>query len=245
VGRGRIVSILTTLVLPARDILQATPRTRIITAALGAVPFSFRAGQAVYAGLADSAVRRPYSIACSPGQAAQMNGIELLVQIDDHQAPDPHLERATPGTPLRIEGPFGSFGVPSPMPEDHLLLIAGGTGIAPLRALMWDTLERHGHVNIVLIYSARGPEEFAYADELRRLAGQGRITLTLTVTRPGYAPWDGTRGRIDATLITAALTTLETRCVVCGPPALVADATMLLRGAGVVLERIATETYAA
>ena len=235
---------MTTLVLPARDIIPATPRTRIITADLGNTTFAFRAGQAVFAGLADGAVRRPYSIACSPAQAGRTNAIELLVQIDDHVAPDPHLERARPGTPLRIEGPFGSFGVPSPPTERQLLLIAGGTGIAPLRSIMWDTLETDPTVQITLIYSARAPEEFAYHEELRTLAAQRRIALTLTVTRDGAASWAGTRGRIDATLITSSLKSSETRCVVCGPGALVADAITLLRGAGVAAERIATETYA-
>jgi ferredoxin-NADP reductase len=234
-----------TLVLPAREILQATARTRIITVDLGATPFSFRAGQAVFAGLADGAVRRPYSIACSPGQTARTNTLELLVLIDDHEAPDPHLERAVSGTLLRIEGPFGSFGVPSPLPERHLLLIAGGTGIAPLRSIMWDTLEHDADVDVTLLYSARSPEEFAYLDELRGLAAEGRIRLTLTVTRDNADSWIGTRGRMDVALITSSLTTTDTRCVVCGPPALVSHATGLLRDAGVAAERIATETFAA
>jgi ferredoxin-NADP reductase len=235
----------TSLVLPVREIVRATPRTRIITVDLAESDFSFRAGQAVFAGLADGALRRPYSIACSPGQAGRTNALELLVLIDDHEAPDPHLERAVSGTPLRIEGPFGSFGVPSPLPERQLLLIAGGTGIAPLRSIMWDTLEHDGSVAITLLYSARAPEEFAYLDELRALAAGDRIRLTLTVTRDYALPWIGSRGRMDVALVTSSLTTTETRCVVCGPPALVADARDLLREAGVASERIATETYAA
>ena len=236
---------MTTLVLPVRTIVQATPRTRIITADLGAAHFPFNAGQAVFAGLADGTVRRPYSIACSPGQAARSHAIELLVRIDDYETPDPHLERAVPGTQLRIDGPFGSFAVPSPFPERHLLLVAGGTGIAPLRSMMWDTLEGDPEVEISVLYSARAPEEFAYLHELRDLAAARRIRLTLTVTRDSVVPWIGTRGRIDVALVTASLKTTHTRCVVCGPGGLVADATELLRAAGVAPERISTETYAA
>jgi len=233
------------VVLPARDILRATPRTRIIAIDLADTDFPFRAGQAVFAGLADGAMRRPYSIACSPGQSARTGALELLVLIDDHEAPDPHLERATSGTLLRIEGPFGSFGVPWPLPERHLLLIAGGTGIAPLRSIMWDTLERDPGVQVALLYSARAPEEFAYLAELRALAAEERIRLTLTVTRGDPGTWIGARGRMAAGLITSSLMTAETRCVICGPPALVSDATALLLQAGVAAERIATETYAA
>jgi glycine betaine catabolism B len=231
------------LVLPARDVVQATPRTRNITVDLGDTPFVFSAGQAVFAGLADGTLRRPYSIACSPTRARDTNALELLVQIDDHAAPDPHLERAVPGTPLRIEGPFGSFGLPSPIPEPHVLFIAGGTGIAPLRSMMWETLDSGARVRIGLVYSARSPEEFAYRDELTRLASEGRIELQLTITRDGGTAWEGSRGRIDPALIQSMLKTDETRCVVCGPPALVTDATALLRAVGIVDSRIVSEAF--
>jgi ferredoxin-NADP reductase len=146
-----------TYFLSAREVVTATPRTRIITIDLDTQAFTFRAGQAVLAGRADGALKRPYSIACSPGQARRSNAIELLVQTDDHRVPDPHLERVTAGTALRIEGPFGSFGLSQPLTEPRLLLIAGGTGIAPLRAILWDTLEHRAAVDIHLIYSARSP----------------------------------------------------------------------------------------
>jgi ferredoxin-NADP reductase len=231
------------LIVPARDVLKATPRTRIIQPDVSGQQFVFHAGQAVFAGLAESPVRRPYSIACSPGQAARSGAIELLVQIDDHQAPDPHLERATPGTLLRVEGPFGSFGLPSPLLERHLLLITGGTGIAPLRAILWDTLERESEVSIRVIYSARSAEEFAYWDELNVLAKEGRIRLASTVTRDGGAPWPGARGRISESLMASTLDDVETRCVICGPAGLVTATTALLKQLGVSESRIQTETY--
>jgi len=158
--------------------------------------------------------------------------------------PDPHLERAVPGTPLSVEGPFGSFRLPAPLPERHLLLVAGGTGIAPLRAILWETLERDANVGVTLIYSARRAAEFAYADELRALAREGRIALALRVTREA-APDDAEAryARIDEPLIASVIRTPETRCVVCGPPPLVAHARALLRASGVAPERILTETY--
>jgi ring-1,2-phenylacetyl-CoA epoxidase subunit PaaE len=231
------------VVLPAREVVQATPRTRIIRAALGEQVFPFQAGQAVFAGLADSTVRRPYSIACSPGQARREQALELLVRIDDHAAPDPHLERAVPGTQLRIDGPFGSFNLAAPLVERDLLLIAGGTGIAPLRAIMWDTLERHPDVRIALIYSARSREEFAYWDELSQLAAQQRIRLASTVTREWQADWSGATGRIDDALIRSMLASPDTRCALCGPAGMIATATALLQRAGVREDRILTETY--
>ena len=231
------------LVLPVRAVLQATPRTRIIKPDLNGNDFPFTAGQAVFAGLAEGNVRRPYSIACSPTHTRETGLLELLVQIDDHTPPDPHLERAAPGTPLSIEGPFGSFNLPSPLRERHLLFIAGGTGLAPLRSMMWETLASEADVRISLIYSARNREEFAYHDELVELATQGRIDLRLTITRSARAEWTGGRGRIDAKLIRSMLHTIETRALVCGPEALVKESAETLRAAGVSSDRIVSETY--
>lgn len=230
------------LTLPAREIVQATPRTRIIHADLGGHRFDFTAGQAVFAGLADGAVRRPYSIACSPAQSRRRNAIELLVQIDDHEAPDPHLERAVPHTLLKIQGPFGSFSLPSRLSGESLLLIAGGTGIAPLRSMMWDVLERQPDVDVHLLYSARSPEEFAYGEELRGLAAARRIELVLTVTRDSVTPWEGLRGRVSRELI-AGLLKNGSQCVVCGPASFVADTTATLQALSVPAARIFTETY--
>jgi ferredoxin-NADP reductase len=232
-----------TLVIPVRDVVRATRRTRIITLDLGEMAFSFAAGQAVFAGLAEGSVRRPYSIACSPSWTLETRTLELLVQIDDHAPPDPHLERAVPGTALRVEGPFGSFGLPSPLPESHLLFIAGGTGIAPLRSMMWETMASEARVQIAVVYSARSPQEFAFQDELSRLASERRIELRLTITREAGTEWTGGRGRIDAPLIQSMLKTPETRCLVCGPPALVKDAMAALNVAGVARDRIVSETF--
>jgi ferredoxin-NADP reductase len=230
------------LTLPAREIIRSTPRTRIIRIDLDGHAFPFVAGQAVFAGLASGSVRRPYSIACSPGQSQRDVMIELLVQIDDHDAPDPHLELVERGTALRVQGPFGNFSLPSDdaMP---LLFIAGGTGIAPLRSMLWDTLERDSHPSLSVLYSARSPEEFAYAGELLALAGDGRLELLRTITRDTTTNWDGTRGRLNSELMGRMLKTPETRCVICGPAALVADASAIAKGFGVSAEHILTETY--
>ena len=231
------------LILPAREIVKATPRTRVIHADLGSHDFTFHAGQAVFAGLADSGVRRPYSIACSPGQARRANAIELLVQIDDHEAPDPHLEQANAGTLLHIQGPFGRFALPEPL-GDELLLIAGGTGIAPLRSMMWDALERQLGTRISVIYSARTPDEFAYRDELEGLAAQGLIELVMTITRDfNGLSWAGVRGRVNQDLVRRVLKRTDARAVICGPAALVADTTALLHSLGVPPAHVATETY--
>jgi len=227
-------------VVPARSVVNATPRTRILTLDLNGQPFHFAAGQAVVVGLAAGSARRFYSIACSPSHAREHDSLELLVLIDG-TAEDPHLERAVPGTLVHVDGPFGSFCLPSTVTEPRVLFVAGGTGIAPLRAMLWDLLEQHPAARPTLIYSARAPEEFAFLEELTRLASEGRLDLYLTVTRDNDAGWSGSRGRIDERVIASAVATPETRCLVCGPPAMVTDTVAWLRAAGVPEFRIQCE----
>jgi len=232
-------------VLQTRDVIRATPRTRIIHLDLHGEPFSFIAGQAVLVGLHGSSLRKPYSIACSPGQAAHTGALELLVQIDDADLANPHLERLTPGTPVDVDGPLGTFALPESTQEDDILFVGGGTGIAPLRSMLWEAIEHRALQRIALIYSVRSVDEIAYEEELRRLGETGCLDLRLTITREGPESWLGPRGRIDAALVQSVIRKTETQCAVCGPPAMVAHVTALLVGAGIERDRIVTETFAA
>jgi ferredoxin-NADP reductase len=221
---------------------RATPRTRLLRLDLGESGFRFAAGQAVMAGLHGSPLRKPYSIASSPREAERTGFIELLVQVDDSGGPDPHLELATSGTPLDLEGPFGTFTLPALKPGGRLLLVAGGTGITPLRSMLMDALSAEAPPAVHVVYSARAVDELAYREELEGLERDGRIELTLTVTREG-GPWPGRRGRIDRALLAAAITTPETWCLVCGPPALVADVRSALAALGVPDSHVGVERY--
>lgn len=231
------------LVLPALEVIHATPRTRIIRLSLNHQPFSFAAGQAVIVGLHGGTVLKPYSIASSPRQVAASDTIELLAQVDEADPLDPHLERVLPGTLVDVDGPFGDFRLPDPIVARDILFIAGGTGIAPLRSMLGEALNPRRVERIALIYSARSPEELAYRDELEELARTGGLDLYMTVTRANDSSWKGLRGRVDERLITRAVRTPDTHCLVCGPPGFVSDATILLRRTGVPESLIESERY--
>ena len=185
--------------------------------------------------------RRPYSVAGSPEDATRDGAIELLVGVDADGAPGSHLT-LTPGAAVDVEGPLGSFTFPAAPVERRFLFIAGGTGIAPLRAMLRHALTiPHDHVG--LFYSARTPEEFAYEDELRTLAREGRIELQQTITRAQDETWSGARGRIDRALLQPLVHDPATLCFICGPPALVSEMSTLLNQLGIPDSRIRVERW--
>ena len=126
------------LTLAIREVLPATPRARIVRIELGGAPFDYAAGQAVLVG-ATGGPKRPYSVAGSPEEARRDGCLELLVGVDASGKPGPHLilER---GRPVSVEGPLGSFTFPPAPAERRFVFIAGGTGIAPLRAMLHHAL---------------------------------------------------------------------------------------------------------
>ena len=223
------------------DVARATPRTRRLRLALSGGPFEFRAGQAVFAGLSGADTRAPYSIA-SPPALARAGTIELLVPADGAFGQAGLDPAAVAGATLDIEGPLGAFGVPDDAAGSPLLLVAGGTGISPLRSVILDRLGATGRPPATLVYSVRTPDEFAFADEFRALAADGRLTLHTTVTRdegPAGAP---TRmGRVDAALLRAALPAADAVCLVCGPSGFVQTVTATLAELGVPPGRIVVE----
>jgi NAD(P)H-flavin reductase len=230
------------ITVPAQQITPSTPRIRILNLDLRAVEFVFAAGQAVMLGLSGSPLRKPYSIASAPWEVTKRGIMQVLVQVEDSGGLDPHLELASPGTMLDLEGPFGTFGLPERV-ASPLLFVAGGTGIAPLRSMLIEHLSRPTRFPVALVYSARSVDEFAFRPELAALESAGRIASYLTVTRDEGPAWAGRRGRISEALLKEALPSTDSTCLVCGPPQLVNDTRSLLKELGVSDEQILIEKY--
>lgn len=222
-------------------VARTTPRTRLLTLDLGPSSFTFTAGQAVFASVTGSPSRAAYSIASAPG-LARRGRLELLVPAEGafgHTGFDP---ADAVGSALEIDGPFGAFGAPDELNGAPLLLVAGGTGISPIRSVVHDQLARERHGPIALVYSVRTPDEFAFADEFVALEGAGRLTLHATVTRDLQATDIGPRlGRVDDALLRDALPAPGAWCLVCGPSGFVQTITAGLERLGVPSERLVVE----
>jgi NAD(P)H-flavin reductase len=229
------------LTLPIGDVLPATPRARIARIHLDGQTFGYTPGQAIAVANHGQDKRRPYSIAAPPEDAQRDGWLELLVGVNAEGTPGTHLTLET-GQLVDVEGPLGSFTFPQTPDERRFVFIAGGTGIAPLRAMLRRALTLP-HRNIGLFYSARTPDEFAYEPELRELAAAGEIELRQTVTRASDTDWTGPRGRLKREALEELVHDPATLCFVCGPPALVDEMPKILAEIGIPRERIRMEEW--
>ncbi len=230
------------LTVPLARVDEASPRLRLLSIDVSGQAFEYVAGQAVMMGPRRAAVRRPFSIACSPERAAETGMLELLIAMEGGSE---DLQWATPGALVDLDGPVGSFTFPATIDQSRLLFVAGGTGIAPVRAMLDHALRAHPSEKISLLYSTRRSDDFAFVDELRAHEREGRLELHQTVTRDDGTGWDGKRGRIGRGHFEAVLhEPTSTLCFICGPSSLVSESSATLRELGVPDALIRTEGWA-
>jgi NAD(P)H-flavin reductase len=230
------------LTLPIREAVPATPRARVLRVDLDGHAFDYAAGQAVLVGAPGADRRRPYSIANAPEDARRDGSLELLVGVDAEGRAGPHLS-LEPGAMVEVEGPLGTFTFPKAPVERSFVFVAGGTGIAPLRAMLRHALLGPPPRHLGLLYSARTPEDFAFGSEFQALASSGVIDFRRTITRETEKDWSGARGRIDRQALSELVYGPDTLCFVCGPAAMVDDMPRLLAEIGVPRERIKIEEW--
>ncbi len=231
------------LTLRIRDVAPAAARARLVRIDLDGHRFEYAAGQAVLVGNHGGATKRPYSIASAPEDAQRDHAIDLLVGVRESGEAGDHLS-LTAGAEIDVEGPLGSFTFPAEVADRHLLFIAGGTGIAPLRAMLRHAIVRQpAPTRVGLLYSARTPDEFAFADEFRALATRGAIEFRQTITRDTTLDWSGARGRINRDALQPLVHAPQTLCFICGPRSMVDDIPALLRELGVEGDRIRIEEW--
>ena len=229
------------LTLPVAGIRKATPESRIVRLALSE-RFAYEPGQSAQIGLHGQPDRRHYSLATPPEVAAKTGALEFLVRVGRDGSIGPHLDGLHRGSRIDVEGPSGRFVFPAAPADPACLFIAGGTGIAPIRAMLLRAVSLPG-LTLSLAYSARASRDFAYLADLKAMRRDHGLRMLLTATREAPDSWPYERGRLSQTRLSALIETPETMCFVCGPPALVEDVPRALMTLGVDEKRILTEIF--
>lgn len=230
-------------VLRVKSVRRATPSARIARVDLGGATFSYKAGQVALIGPPAGAARVPYSIASAPEESRRHGWLEFLIKTDASGQWGTHFPALRRGMHLAIRGPLGSFTLPDHPRERKYLFIAGGTGVSPIRSMIWEAILSGRPGRIRLLYSARTPGDFAYAREFRGMARRGEIELALTATREIPTRWRGSRGRITAPQLEALVDDPVTLAFVCGPATMVAEVPPMLKHLGIDEHRIRVEQW--
>ncbi len=184
--------------------------------------------------------QRSYSIASAPADGR----LDLTVQrVADGEVSPYLVEVAQPGDSFEVRGPIGGYFVWRDEDPSPVLLIAGGSGIVPLMAMIRTRAANGSPVPFRLLYSTRSPATAIYADELAG-ADPG---LQVGSPSPSPAPPDSPRppGRLDGALLAEAgwPAELAPACYVCGPTGFVEAMADLLVNQGHAADRIRTERF--
>lgn len=238
-------------VATVRAVKQETSRTRTIFLDVLGWP-GHLAGQHVDVRLtaADGyQAQRSYSIASPPEEKLIALAVEAL---EDGEVSSYLCGELRQGDELELRGPIGGYFVWRTTDGGPLLLVAGGSGIVPLMAMLRhraaalaDTESRQA-VPARLLYSSRSFDDVIYRDELERMAaGDDSLRVVHTITRDAPADWPGHRRRIDRAMLDEIgwPPSDQPHIFVCGPTAMVETAASALVAAGHAPERIRTERF--
>ncbi len=185
--------------------------------------------------------QRSYSIASPPGSER----LELTVERIDDGEVSPYLTTvADVGDQFELRGPIGGWFVWDGTNAAPVLLVGGGSGVVPLRAILRHHAASGSNAAMHLVHSARTLGDAIYRRELEMLAGSRRA-VTLTLTREQPPDWAGHRGRVDALLLAEVgwPPPAQPQCYVCGPTAFVEAVADALVDLGHEPGRIRTERF--
>ena len=231
---GRLEAPLAWRVATVAAVREETPRVRTLVLDVDGWP-RHRAGQHVDIRLTAEdgyQAERSYSVASAPGDP-----LELTVELVEDGEVSPYLvEELDVGDVFELRGPIGGYFVWEPGHGGPLLLIAGGSGVVPLRAML---RTRPSDVPARLVYSVRTLGDVIYRDELDRLGGDVVVTLTREQRESRR------RGRVDAELLReVGFGPGEApRIFVCGPTSFVEAIASALVELGHAPERVRTERF--
>jgi ferredoxin-NADP reductase len=181
--------------------------------------------------------RRAYSIASAPEDP----DLELTIERLEDGEVSPYLaDEVRVGDAIEVRGPIGGHFSWSAGEGGPLFMVAGGSGVVPLRAMLRHRAAAGSTVPAKLLLSARTAADVYYADELPHLAD-----LHITLTRGAPPGWTGGTGRVDKTLVEAFAPppAEDPRTFVCGPTAFVETVANALVDVGHDPARISTERF--
>ena len=197
--------------------------------------------------------RRAYSVCSDCSDPSQVTVTSK--RVDGGRVSNYLNDQAKAGMRLRVLGPSGNFGVtPEPGRETPrpMILIAGGSGITPMMALIRTLLRLEPGTSIALVYANRSAYSIIFAEALAELAAEYPQRLEIVeIVEQASPEWSGPVGRAEPSVLAPILDGLAlseapgVEYFLCGPTPMMEGATTLLRERGVAAEHIHRESFLA
>jgi len=226
------------------EVVRETPRVVSLVLRVSGWP-GHRPGQHVdvrLTGEDGSQAQRLYSIASAPEAPL----VSLTVErIADGEVSPYLVGDVRAGDRFELRGPIGGHFVWTVAHGGPLFLIAGGSGVVPLMAMLRHRAALGSTLPTVLLYSSRSLEDVIYREELERLAAGDRLTVVHTLTRAQPPGWTGLSRRIDRAMLNEVGFPAQARphVFICGPTGLVESAGQHLLDLGYDPSSIKTERF--
>jgi ferredoxin-NADP reductase len=227
-----------------REVVEETPRARTLVLDVPDWP-GHRAGQHLDVRLTAEdgyQASRSYSIASAP----ELEAVEVTVELVDDGEVSPYLvDEVRPGDVFEVRGPIGSHFTWSADQGGPLLLLAGGSGLVPLMAMLRHRAARGSEAETRVLVSARSEADALYRRELESIGPRAGLRVDWTFTRTPPQGWTGFSGRVDVAMLTAVGPGPDAGPTVfcCGPTPFVEHVTGLLVAAGHDPGRIHAERF--
>ena len=234
---------LTWQVATVEELVDETPRVRTVVLDVPDWP-GHRAGQHLDVRLtAEDGYRaeREYSIASAPGEPVAIT----VERLDDGEVSPYLTEELRAGDGLELRGPIGGYFVWDGDDGAPVLLVAGGSGVVPLRSMVRHRRRSGSATPVRLLYSSRTLEDVIYRMELDD-AVEG-VDVVYTLTREQPPGWTGYGRRVDPDLLAEVAWPPDegARAFVCGPTSFVETVAKGLVGLGYPPARVKTERFGA
>jgi ferredoxin-NADP reductase len=187
--------------------------------------------------------QRSYSIASPP----EDDLLSLTVErVDDGEVSPYLVDDLRDSDQFQVRGPIGGYFVWTAGMGGPLYLIAGGSGIAPLMAMLRHRDRQNARAPALLVYSSRSLNDVIYREELDAMARRdSNLRVVHTLTRNQPRGWAGYQRRIDKAMLAEASFTpdQDPKIFVCGPTPLVESVSRLLVELGHDPPTIKTERF--
>ncbi|MFN2134216.1 MAG: FAD/NAD(P)-binding protein [Anaerolineae bacterium] len=198
--------------------------------------FQFKAGQfGVFSVFGRG--EAPFGIANSPTRSEYIEcSVKRVGKVTDA------LHELNEGDEVGFRGPYGRPFPIEQMQGKNLVFVGGGIGMAPLRSLLWNCLDRRDQFgDITVVYGARSTADLVYQRELQEWSARKDVDMVLTVDPGGEdEQWSGEIGFVPTVLEKADPSPDNAMVITCGPPIMIKFVLVSLSKMGFAPEQIIT-----